>query len=73
VFDGQGERTRVPVGVLRGRRSSGGERGRSGDKLHDGEQARHEQGLDGGYVALLRVSGRVWEVRGSTEVCGEQH
>jgi hypothetical protein len=36
-FDGQGERTRVPVGVLRGRRSSDGERGRSGDKLHDGE------------------------------------
>jgi hypothetical protein len=29
--------------------------GRSGDKLHDGEQARREQGLDDRYVALLRV------------------
>jgi hypothetical protein len=32
------ERARGPVGVLRGRRSSGGERGRSSDKPHDGER-----------------------------------
>jgi hypothetical protein len=25
--------------------------GRSGDKLHDGEQTRRKQGLDGGHVA----------------------
>jgi hypothetical protein len=37
----------------------------SGDKLHDGEQARREQGLNDGYVALLRV------LRERVRVCGE--
>jgi hypothetical protein len=36
--------------VLRGRRSSGGERERSGDdELHDGEQARRVQGFNSGW------------------------
>jgi hypothetical protein len=52
------ERARGLVGVLRGRRSSGGERERSDDELHDGEQARREQGFNSGWGSVEVVRAR---------------
>jgi hypothetical protein len=44
--------------VLHGRRSSTGERERSGDELHDGEQARREQGFNSGWGSIEVVRAR---------------
>jgi hypothetical protein len=43
-------------GEFHGRRTAC-ECGRSGDELHDGELCMARAGLDGGYVALLRLPG----------------